>query len=153
MHNVMNRKKSGFTLLELMIAAGIIIVALVGLMSTYIACFDLNETTRDTNFALSMAQRILEEIRSTTFSSIASNYNGYNFTVSGMPANSSYGYVKVDSANSTFLNVTVGVCWKQKNSKVIGECGDVGGVFAFSDANGNSVLDSPVQLSTLMAQR
>jgi prepilin-type N-terminal cleavage/methylation domain-containing protein len=146
----MNRKNKGFTLLELMFAAAVIVVTLAGLLSTYVTCLELNETAKNTNLALSIAQRVMEEIRSTTFTSIFSTYNGYGFTVSGMASNASYGYVTVNNTNATLLNVTIGVCWKEKSSRIIGECGDVGGVFAF---NGSGVLDSPVQLATLMAQR
>jgi type II secretory pathway pseudopilin PulG len=149
----MKRTNSGFTLLELMIAAAIIIVALAGLLSTYVACFELNETTRNTNLALNAAQKTLEEVRSSTFSGIATAYNGYNFSVSGMSENVSLGHVYVDNTSTSLLNITVGVCWKQKGSKIVGECQEVSGVLVFSDANSNNVLDSPVELSTLMAQR
>ncbi|MBI5873880.1 MAG: prepilin-type N-terminal cleavage/methylation domain-containing protein [Candidatus Omnitrophica bacterium] len=149
----MKRKNSGFTLLELMIAAAIIIVALAGLLSTYVACFELNETTRNTNLALNAAQKAMEEIRSSTFSGIASAYNGYNFAVSGMAVNKSVGRVYVDSTDPSLLNITIGVCWEQKGDKIIGECQEVSGALVFSDANSNNVLDSPVELSTLMAQR
>lgn len=152
----MRKKKNGFTLLELMIASAVIIVVLVGLLSTYVVCLELNETTRNTNLALNSAQRVLEEIRSVTFSGVASTYNGYNFSVSGMQANESLGRVYVDNTNPNLLDIKIGVCWRQRGSKIIGECRVSGGSLIFdptSDINGNNLLDSPVQLSTLMAQR
>ncbi|HAJ57806.1 MAG TPA: hypothetical protein DCL35_08635 [Candidatus Omnitrophica bacterium] len=152
----MRKNNKGFTLLELMIASAVIIVALAGLLSTYVACLELNETTKNTNLALNSAQKVLEEIRSSTFSGIASAYNGYNFSVSGIEVNESLGFVYIDDTDASLLNITIGVCWRQRGAKIIGECRDSGGSLVFdstSDANSNGILDSPVQFSTLMAQR
>ncbi len=149
----MRKTKSGFTLLELMIASAVIIIALAGLLATYVACLELSETTKNSNLALNSASEVLEQIRSATFSGISSSYNGYNFSVSGMATNQSLGHVYVDDSDPTLLNITIGVCWKQKASRIIGECQEVSNNLTFSDANSNNILDSPVQLSTLMAQR
>ena len=56
-------KKSGFTLLELMIGAAVLIVALVGLIAAYVGCFTLNESARNLTTASNHAQCIMEEIR------------------------------------------------------------------------------------------
>lgn len=149
----MKNHNRGFTLLELMISCGVIIVALAGLLSTYVACLGLNETTRNTSLSLSAAQRVFEEIRSATFTGVAAAYDGYNFSVAGMAAGESLGHVRVDSSDPGLLNITMGVCWRQKGDRVIGECADSGGILVFVDSDGNNVLDSPVQLSTLLAQR
>ncbi len=149
----MVNKKRGFTLLELLIASGILVIALTGLLATYAACFDLVETTRNSNLALNAAQKNLEEMRNANFLSIFSSYNGTTFQVSGMPANSSLGFISINNSNSSLLKVAVGVCWRQKGSRVVGECNDSGGVLVFSDSNGDGRLNSPVELSTYMAQR
>ena len=153
MVRLFRRGKKGFTLLELVITAGILIFALCGLLASYVACLELNETTKNSNLALNAAMAVLEEIRSAPFLSIFSNYNGYTFQVAGMSADSSLGQAFIDNTNPGLLNVTIGVCWRQKSSKIIGECQISGGVVTFSDANGNGILDSPVELTTLMAQR
>ncbi len=145
--------RKGFTLLELVITTGILIFALCGILATYIACLELSETTKNSNLALNSASRVLEEIRSAPFLSIFSSYNGYTFQVSGMPGNSSLGRVVIDDTDPALLNVNIGVCWRQKASKVIGECQLSGETVIFSDANGNGILDSPVQLTTRMSQR
>ncbi len=147
------RKQRGFTLLELMIAAAVLIVALTGLLGTYITCLELNELTRNSNLALNAAQAVFEEIRSADFLNLPANYDGYTFQVAGMSANSSLGYVAIDSSNTTLLQVAIGVCWRQKGDRIIGECVDSGGALNFSDANSNDYLDSPVLIRTLMADR
>jgi Tfp pilus assembly protein PilV len=146
--------KEGFTLLELMVCCAVTIIALTGLLSAYVACYELNETMRNSNLAISAAQKVLEEIRSTPFLSVYANYNGYQFQVSGMPVNKNLGRVVVDNTNPNLLQVDVGVCWSQKGSRILGECSTgVGGTLVFNDANVNGKLDSPVQFTTLMSQR
>lgn len=149
----MSNKENGFTLLELLIASGILIIALTGLLATYAACFDLTETTRNSNLALNAAQETLEEMRDVNFLNIFSVYNGTTFQVSGMSTNSSLGYIVVNNSNSDLLNVVIGVCWRQKGSRIIGECVDSGGGLVFSDTNGDGRLNSPIELGTYMAQR
>ena len=151
------RSRKGFTLLELMVVSGITITALVGLLGTYVACLELTEITRNSNLAIISAQTVLEEMRSTAFTSVYSTYDsatsGYNFTVDGLAATESDGRVTVNNTNTSLLNVTVGVCWRQKAGRIIGECYDASGVVTHNDTNGNGILDSPVQISTLVAQR
>ncbi|MBU4589878.1 MAG: prepilin-type N-terminal cleavage/methylation domain-containing protein [Candidatus Omnitrophica bacterium] len=58
-----NKKNTGFTLLELMIGAAVLILALVGLIAAYIGCFALNEKARNLTVATNDAQCVMEEIR------------------------------------------------------------------------------------------
>jgi Tfp pilus assembly protein PilV len=145
--------KEGFTFLELMVVCGILIVALTGLLATYVTCLELTETTKNSNFAIQTVQKVLEEMRSTPFTSIAATYNNYTFQVPFMGANTSIGRMVVNATNATLLRVDVGVCWRQKGNRIMGECQDVAGVLTFNDTNTNGVLDSPVQLVTLVGQR
>ena len=62
--------KKGFTLLELAIASGILTVAILGLLSSLQSPFTLNATSKETAIALQDASRVLEEIRTATFSTI-----------------------------------------------------------------------------------
>jgi prepilin-type N-terminal cleavage/methylation domain-containing protein len=146
-------KKSGFTLLELMISAAIMVVVLTGLLAAYLAYFELSETTINSNKALNAAQEIMEQIRRGPDLNTMMGYNSLSYPIAGMPANSGLVHVSIDNSAGNILNVSVGACWMQKNSRIIGECENFGGNLAFSDLNGNQVLDSPLQLNSLMAQR
>ena len=147
------RSQKGFTLLELMVVAGIAVTALVGLLGTYVGCLELTETTRNSEMAILSAQKVLEDMRTTAITGIYSTYNGYTFSIGGLGANASVGRVTVNASNPTLLTITVGVCWRQKGGRIIGECYNNSGVVAYNDSNGNGVLDSPVQITTLMTQR
>jgi type II secretory pathway pseudopilin PulG len=143
--------RHGFTLIELMIVCGITMIALVGLLATYVQCLDLAETTRNSQRAMSAAQSILEEVRTIAFTSVASTYNNYNFTVGSMAVHESAGRVTVDSSDPSLLEVTIGVCWRQGAGRLIGACQYSGGVVTPTNASG--VLESPVQIVSLVAQR
>ena len=150
----MDMKKSGFTLLELMIGAAVLIVALVGLIAAYIGCFTLNEGARNLTIAINGTQAEMERIRNLSFDQI-DDQNGTNFEIDGLDSSESEGIVEVDSSNPDLLKVAVTVSWRQKGGRVFGEDRNLNGIFepATEDINGNGKLDSPAQLVTLMAKR
>lgn len=55
--------RSGFTLMELMIAAVILAVALAGLLGAFIANFNLIESGKNLTAAISHARIVMEEVR------------------------------------------------------------------------------------------
>jgi len=60
---VRSKDNAGFTLLELMIGAAVLIIALVGLIAAFTGCFALNEGARNMTIAINDAQCVMEEIR------------------------------------------------------------------------------------------
>lgn len=171
-----NRKKSGFTLLELMIGAAVLIVALVGLIAAYTGCFTVNETSRSLTFAINGAQEKLEEMRNHNFDTIVGAYSpggseGNTFTIN--PANwlatenqNAVIYILNPQTNAILntspaanpgldlYKIIITVCWRQKGGRIFGEDSDLDGVIdSGEDTNENNILDSPVQLVTLLAKR
>lgn len=151
----MLNKKRGFSLVEVIVAIGIMAFALVGILGTYITCLTLISTSKNVNAATNAAQGIIEEIRSTPFTQIMSNYNGMIFTVNDIP--SSVGVVYINNstapANANLILATVSVCWRQGN-RVIGEDANLNGVLnGGEDLNGNGIIDSTVQLKTMVVRR
>ncbi len=118
---------------------------------TYIACFVLIDTVKNVNIATTAAQGVIEEMRSTPFTQIYDNYNGLVFTLNDIPQ--SRGIVYVNDTNPELLEATVSICWKHRN-RVIGEDSDLDGVLDFGeDTNSNGIIDSPVTLTTKIANR
>lgn len=143
--------RKGFTIIEMLIALAVLIVAISSILVTYMACFMLIDTIKNINIATNAAQGMVEEIRSSTFTDAVTNYNGLNFTVNDIP--SSMGVVYIDDTNPELLEVTVSVCWRQRN-RVIGEDANLNGSLdTGEDANGNGIIDSPVELTTRIANR
>lgn len=143
--------KRGFTFAEVLLALAILTFALCSILLTYISCLLLITTSKNINIATNACLGLMEEIRSSPFTRIASDYNGLNFFLNDIPE--SRGVVYVDSSNPDFLRVTVSVCWRQGN-RVIGEDTNLNGVLdAGEDKNGNGIIDSPVELVTEIANR
>jgi prepilin-type N-terminal cleavage/methylation domain-containing protein len=145
------KTNKGFTLFEILLAMAILAFALCSILVTYVSCLTLIETSKNVNIATNACLGLLEEIRSDAFPRIIDDYNGVNFTVNEIP--SSMGVVYVDDTNPELLQVTISVCWRQ-GKRVMGEDADLNGVLdAGEDENGNGIIDSPVELVTLIANR
>ncbi len=158
--------KSGFTLIELMIGAAVLIIALVGLLATYTGSFNLNETARNLTIAMNVNQEKLEEIRNHDFDSIVTDYSsggspGDTFSPSLLDGS---GIIEVINDGSDvpagvtspdLIQVTITISWRQKGNRVIGEDANLDGTWdaGSEDANGNGQFDSPAQVITLIARR
>lgn len=150
----MFRKKfssKGFTLVEITLVVAIVAFVLCGILATYISCFVLAATSKNIGIATNAALGLVEEIRNAPFSQIITDYDGLNFIVNDIPA--SRGVVYVSDDNPELLRVTVSVCWRQ-GQRIIGEDTNLDGVLnAGEDANGNGLIDSTVQIVTLVANK
>lgn len=147
-------KNKGFTLLELMIALGVLIVALAGLLAVFTNLLSLNENSRKLTIAVAACQDKLEQIRNSNFSTVYTTYNGTNFNPAGFTVGQAKGNVSINNSNPNLLQVFVSVSWRTRSDRVIGEDRNLNGVFeAGEDTNPNGRLDSPAQAATLMAQR
>lgn len=147
-------KDLGFTLVEVLLAAGILATTLCGILATYISCFELASTSKNLTLAINSAQMRIEEIRDYAFSGIFTDYNNQTFTVDEIIPGNSQGIIYVDNSNPELLKVTISVCWRQGASRIIGEDKDLDGILdAGEDANGNNMIDSPAQLVTLITAR
>jgi len=162
------RLNSGFTLVEILIATGILGFALCAILATYISCFSLISTTKNVNIGINAEMGLMEQIRSTPFAQLSDDppsftINGAAFTLkstdlyechfplSVLP--SGMAVVYINQTNSELLNVTISACWRQ-GLRIIGEDTNLNGVLnSGEDTNSNGMIDSPAQLVTRIANR
>ena len=79
------RNQSGFTLVELMIASMVLLVASMGLVAAFVAAVNLQETTRETSLAAQAAREKIEEIQGADFDSAFATFSAAaNFAVEGL---------------------------------------------------------------------
>jgi prepilin-type N-terminal cleavage/methylation domain-containing protein len=155
---VRKNKSSGFTLAELMVATLILGLVLVGLLGTYVACLDLTELSKNSSIATNIAMAKIEEVRNDTYANIKTDYDstgcgrpscGKPFDITGLMGK---GVSYVDNTNPDLLKITVTVCWRQRNGRIIGEDTNLNGQLdAGEDKNGNGMLDSIAQVVTYIA--
>lgn len=147
---------SGAFLIELMIAAAILIIVLVGYLQLSIYCFSLMETARGSSIAIGQAQDKLEEIRNTDFGEIASNYGpgGTPGNIFSLTQLTGTGVIYIDSISPLLLEIEIVINWQEKGNRIIGEDTNLNGSLDVGeDTNGNGKLDSPLSLVTLIARR
>ncbi|MFC1667145.1 prepilin-type N-terminal cleavage/methylation domain-containing protein [Candidatus Omnitrophota bacterium] len=151
-----NKKTPGFTLLEIMIATAILVIAISGLMATFAGLSSLNENSKKLTLATTSSQDKMEEIReyldanglATTYSA----YNGQAFNPNGFP--SSKGAVSIDNTNPDFLEISVSVSWRERGNRILGEDTNLNGALdAGEDLNSDGKLNSPAGLITIMVSR
>lgn len=68
----------GFTLVELMITAGILTIVLSGLLATFVSCILMNESNNNLVIAVNDAQYVLEEIKGLAYEDINNFINNFN---------------------------------------------------------------------------
>ena len=109
-------RRSGFTMLELVIASAILLVAVLGLLSVYQSPFVLNEVVRDTTTAVQDASKVIEQIRVTAFASVQMTDPWWdtwaqNNGAKNLPSET----VSVAYAGTDPLELTVTVQWTRRN--------------------------------------
>ena len=149
-----NKSDSGFTLLELMIAAAILVVAIVGLLATFTGFLSLNENSRNVSLAIAACQDKTEEIRDSDFSALYSTYSSTNFEPDGFPVADAEGNVYIDNTDPNLFEICVSVSWREHSNRIIGEDVDLDGELDIGeDLNSDGRLSSPAEIVTLMGAR
>lgn len=151
------KMKKGFTLIEVLIASVIIVVAILAILSTLIHCFDLQETSKNLGLAMSVARAKIEEMRNADFTTLIVNYNG-PFEVTGLNGKGRVDASYVAGSNNNLIDVRIAICWRQKGGRIIGEDNGAGlgipldGILHNDeDADGDGEIDSPCTVVTSIA--
>ena len=113
-HSTENEGKNGFTLIEVLIAIVILSVGLLGMASLTVGIIKGNKFSNDLSTATTLAQDRMEDIRSYSYASVASEtkaacsapYNQFQREVT----------VVADSPASGMKTITVKVYWGPSDS-------------------------------------
>ena len=109
----------GFTLLEVIIALGVIAISLFAALTMILHTSKTKDSMREQQIARETAAAKLEEIKAHPFNLINATYSGATFPVSGLtdPTNvagnfQGRGTVSVDASNPNLFEVQVTVTWR-----------------------------------------
>lgn len=142
--NYFNHK--GVTLPELMIAAVVFLVAIVGILYSYLKFMELQDMGRNVSIATQAVRNKMENIKNTDFAMLFATHNNTTFTVAGINGR---GVVYVNTANPALVQIKVVFCWRQPNGRLVGEDTNLNGALnAGEDQNGNGQIDSYAQVTT-----
>ena len=152
----MRVKNKGFSLIEVIITVGILVIVMTNLLGLFIYCSTLAQTSGNTTLAVREAQGKLDEMRDHSYGLITTDYGA-----GGTPGNifslnqlNGKGVIYFESPNPDLLQIKVVVSWKNKDNRLIGEDANLNGILeAGEDKNANGQLDSIVSLTTMIARR
>jgi prepilin-type N-terminal cleavage/methylation domain-containing protein len=139
------KKRRGLTLVEVMVAAGIMASCLAGLLMTYMNLFTLTDFTRDYTLATNAMQARMEEIKRVSFANLSA-LDGAAFNITGFSAGNATGVsqVTIPPSGTTYTDlaqVRLVVTFKSKG-RIIGEDRNLDGVLnASEEANSTGKPD------------
>jgi hypothetical protein len=115
--------KNGVTLTELIVATGILVFAVSGILLLFVNCAFLNESSRNLTSAVSHAQFVMEDIKNTTFSQIVSDAGDGRWdwgiddieSAELMPLNNES--IETTLAGLDPLDISVTVHWQDRNQR------------------------------------
>ena len=156
---VLVRKKKalpGITLVELLLSLFIGVVVFGALLSLINYTSTLSEIARNKVNAMNAARQKIEQFKSdvqinfdNAVTEYTNNTKGPVFTPVGVNGRGRITLNAVAGGGGDLFDVTVVICWRQRNNRVIGEDSNLNGQLnAGEDTNGNGALDSPCTLTT-----
>ena len=149
----MKSLNKGFTLIEVLFSAGILAFVLCGLLLVYVNLFLLNDASRKTTLAVNAGQAKLEELKNSTFDSLASGI----FNVDGFNTTDAKGIIEVSdiAAYADLKKVRIIISFRLKGNKIVGEDKNFNGVLDAGEDTmiSNNRLDSPVEIITLISKQ
>ncbi len=118
-----NKLSRGFTLAELLVASSIMAYTLAVMVLSLVRNYALNETSRNLTYATNHAETVLEDIRNTSFASVASGITAgnWNWTTSTLTT-LGLSPIKGETITTTYsgtqlLTITVTIAWQDLNSR------------------------------------
>jgi hypothetical protein len=148
-------RSGGFTLVEVIITAGVLAVSLPAIVYLFTCCLWEAEFSGNLSIATSQAYGKAEEIRNLDIRSLAATYGREGITGTTFPVEQpeGKGVVYASAINSSLMEVEVIICWRERGT-VIGEDQNLNGVLdQGEDGNANGRLDSPAAVATLIGSR
>jgi len=135
-------------------AVAILVVAITGILAIFAKFIALNEDARSLTIALTACQGKMEEIRNANLDTVFANYDATSFDPDGFTLNEAKGAICVDNTNPELLEIYMSVSWRGTSNRIIGEDTNLNGALDLGeDLNGDTRLNAPAEISTLMSRR
>ena len=167
------RSNWGLTLVELVMGAGMLVIAFTGLLQAWLSQLTLNEHARYLSWAVNDADRVMERIHQQNANAACSvptvtppaGFASWDAWVADTTANGGGGksiqpnpavneLIVLSSSGTDPLQVSVAVCWRNRG-RTLGECAWNGAALSPNPGAGGdpAVTESPAMLSTVVGCR
>jgi prepilin-type N-terminal cleavage/methylation domain-containing protein len=110
----------GFTLLETMIALGILLIGAVGALSLFSYGLKATATSKYITAATNIARAKLEEVKNTPFQNITTTYpndSSYNVENASLPEGATWTVSYPDGIGANPLNISLVVSWQDEGGR------------------------------------
>ena len=104
--------QKAFTLIELSLSMGILVVALCGLLLLFNVCYSLSVQARNSSIAAAEARSSIEQMHAHNYSTIVADYNGVVFPLTALNGNKTVTAAYVAGAGTGLLQADVTVTWQ-----------------------------------------
>lgn len=148
--------QGGFTLVEVLVATGLLAIVLAGLLGLFIYCALLSEGGGEMTVVMGELQGKWEEIRTHDYDLIVADYSagGNPGNIFNLTQANGRGAIYLDAANPDLLVIKMVASWQNQNGRMIGEDQNLNGTLdPGEDQNGNSEIDSLATLMSMIAKR
>jgi len=155
MRKIFNHLRKGFTLVEVLVATGLLVIVLAGLVGLFVYCSMLSELSGDMTMVMSELQGKWEEIRNHDYDLVVTDYSA-----GGTPGNifnltqvNAKGVIYIDANNPDLLVIKIIASWQTRNNRIMGEDQNLNGILdAGEDQNGNGEIDSSTSVLSMIAK-
>ncbi len=148
--------KQGLTLIEILVAAAILILTAAGSIQLFVVCSRMTALTGNMTLVTGEANNTLEAIRSHLYGLITTDYAsggtpGNTFDLNGLTGK---GIIYINASNPDRLKIDVVISWQNEDGRTFGEDVNFNGTLdAGEDTNGDTKITSPLTLSSYIARR
>lgn len=167
------RLLAGLTLVELMLGAGLLTIAMTGLLQAFMSQTSLSEHSRYLSWAVADAGRVMDRIRlqntgggcATPSLTAPAGFASWDAWLASTAVTGGGGksiqpdpavneLIVPSASGSDPVQVTIAVCWRSRN-RTLGECTWNGAALAANPTAGGdpAVTESPAMLATLVGCR
>lgn len=152
---------TGFTLIEVLIAAAILTIAVAGTMGMYTRSLSLVESDRSFTLAQYEVRRQLEEVLSNDYVTIRTTWTNagairetpFNLLNASLNGRGVIYAEEMPGAADGLIRIKIAVSYLDR-SRLVGEDANLNGKLdGGEDANANAELDSPCQMETTVPMR
>jgi prepilin-type N-terminal cleavage/methylation domain-containing protein len=151
------KKIRGLTLIEVLIATVVLVVALLSTLGLLSHSLSLPQGNKDSTIALHEAEAMMEQICADDYLTIRQRYATVAqtpFTIANLTGMGTVYANELPGAINGLMRVKVVVCYRHKN-RIIGEDADLDGILDTGEDTilTNGELDSPCQLETVIVNK
>lgn len=107
-------KKRGYSVIEVLVAAAIFSVVILLIYGTYVLTLKLTRDGREVSVASNLAEKMIDDVRATSFENIALNSNPTPVAASQLPGGFTKTYVSLFESNDKLKEVRVVIYWTNR---------------------------------------